>query len=61
MNILALYKKWSFPLRISSVNVTKSAVRMCSVGKQKNSQDSSFLLMDLNEEPIGLIISGSVE
>ena len=25
MNILALHKKWSFPLRISSVNVTKSA------------------------------------
>ena len=23
--VLTLYKKWSFPLRISSVNVTKSA------------------------------------
>ena len=34
---------------------------LCSVGKQKNSHGSSFLLMDLNEEPTGLIISGSVE
>ena len=25
-----LHKKWSFPLRISSVNMTKSAVRICS-------------------------------
>ena len=27
----SLYKKWSFPLRISSVNVTKSAVS-CGIG-----------------------------
>ena len=24
-NYISLYKKWSFPLRIASVNVTKSA------------------------------------
>ena len=32
MNFQALHKKWSFPLRISSVNATKSAV-CCGFGR----------------------------
>ena len=40
-NAFALYKKWSFPLRIPPVNVTKSAVSfrkllfLCSVAKKR--------------------------
>ena len=50
---VALHKKWSFPLRISSVNVTKSAVSfLCSVACRQNSQRyfvfiSLLILLDL--------------
>ena len=43
-----LHEKWSFPLRISSVNVTKSAVSCgCASGRQHKEIDSLWSITDI--------------
>ena len=58
---LTLHKKWNFPLRISSVNVTKKSlvkifIFLCSVSSYDAHRFMEELEKNFNKDNIGFIV-----